>query len=76
MKDRKHRAVACRIKKFVGMPAGCERAGFGLPVANNAGDDQIGIIEGRAIGMGQRIAEFAAFMNRSRRFRRDMAGMP
>ena len=33
-----------------------------------------GIVEGGAIGMRQRIAQFAAFVNRAGRFRRDMAG--
>ena len=34
---------------------------------------EIGIVEGRAIGVRQRIAEFAALMDRARRLRRGMA---
>ena len=49
-------------------------AGFRLAVADDAGNDQIGIVESGAIGVGQRIAQLAAFMNRARRFRRHMAG--
>ena len=74
MKDRKNRAIARRIEKLVGVPAGGERAGFRLAVADDAGDDQIRIVEGRAIGVDQRIAQFAAFMDRAGRFRRDMTG--
>ena len=74
MQDRQHRAVARRVEKLVGVPAGGQRAGFRLAVADDAGDDQIGIVEGRAIGVQQRIAQFAALMDRARRFRRDMAG--
>ena len=48
--------------------------GFGLAVADDAGDDQIGIVEGRAIGVRKRIAKFAAFVDGTRRFRRHMAG--
>ena len=37
-------------------------------------DDQIGIVERRAIGVHQRITELAAFMDRSGRLRRDVTG--
>ena len=74
MKDRKHRAIARRVEKLVGVPAGGQRAGFRLAVADDAGDDQIRIVESGAIGVEQRIAQFAAFMNGARRFRRHMAG--
>ena len=74
MKDRKHRAVARGIEEFVGVPTGGERAGFRFAVADDAADDQVGIVEGGAIGVSQRIAEFAAFMDRAGRFRRDVAG--
>ena len=63
MKDRKYGAITRGIKELVGVPTGGERTGFGFSVANDATDDQIRVVEGGAIGMGQRIAEFAAFMN-------------
>ena len=44
-----------------------------LSLAGYTVDDQIRIIKRRAESMGQRVTEFAAFMNRSRRFRRHMA---
>ena len=74
MKDRKNRAVARGVQKFVGVPAGGQRAGFRLAVADDAGDDQIRIVEGRAIGVDQRIAQLAAFVNRAGRFRRYVTG--
>ena len=74
MKDRKHRTITGRIEEFVGVPTGGERASFRFAIANNATDDQVRIVEGGAIGMSQRIAEFAAFMDRAGRFRRDVAG--
>ena len=55
------------------MPGCRQRSGFGLAVADDAGDDEIGIVEGRAEGMDQRIAELAAFVDRARRLGRDMA---
>ena len=72
MKDRKNRAIARRIEKLVGVPTRGERARFRLAVADDAGHDQIRIVECRAICMDEGIAEFAAFMDRPRRFRRDM----
>ena len=73
MQDRQHRAVGRRVQEFVAVPRGRERPGFGLAVADHAGRDQVGIVEDRAIGMRQRIAEFTAFMNRTRRFGCSMA---
>ncbi len=68
MKDRKYGSISCGIQKLVGMPAGGEGAGFGLPVADDAGDDQIRIVEGGTIGVNQRIAQFPAFVNGAGRF--------
>ena len=55
------------------MPGRRERAGLGLAVADDAGDDQVGIVECGAIGVHQRVAELAALVDRARRFRRGMA---
>ena len=73
MQDRQHRAIMRRIQELVGMPGRRERAGFGFAVADDAGCDQIGIVEHRAIGMDQRIAEFAAFVDRAGRLRRSIS---
>ena len=74
MKDRQNRAIARGIEKFIGVPTGGQRARFRLAVADDAGDDQIGIVESRAIGVDQRIAQLSAFVDRTWRFRRDVAG--
>ena len=74
MKDRQNRAIARRIEELVGVPAGGQRAGFRLAVADDAGDDQVGIVEGGAVGMDQRIAQLSAFMDGPGRFRRHMTG--
>lgn len=73
MQDRQHRAVMRRIEEFVGVPGRGERAGLGLAVTDDTGDDQVGIVEGRAIGMHQRVTELTAFVDRARRFRRRVA---
>jgi len=73
MKDRKNRTIARGIQKFVGVPARGKRTGFRLTVADDAGHDQIWIVERRAVGMDEAVTQFAPFMDRPGRFRRDVA---
>jgi hypothetical protein len=73
MQDRQHSAVGDRSEELVGLPSGRERPGLGLAVADDAGDDQAGIVESRAEGVAERIAEFAALVDRAGRRGRDMA---
>ena len=51
------------------MPGGGQRAGLGFAVADDAGDDQVGIVEGGPEGMADRISQLAPLMNRPRRLR-------
>ncbi len=74
MQDRQHRAVGRRIEKLVGMPGRGQRPGLRLAVADDAGDDQIGIVEHRPERMAERIAQLAAFVDRARALRRGVAG--
>jgi hypothetical protein len=64
------------IEKHVAVPTRSQRPRFSLAVINYAGDNKIGFVEGRAIGMDQGITEFAALMNRTWCFRCGMAWMP
>ena len=45
IQDGQHSAVANRIEKFVDVPRGGERPGFGFAITNDCRDDQVGIIE-------------------------------
>ena len=74
MQDRQHRAVGGRIEKLVGMPRRGQRSGFRLAIADDAGDDEIGIVEHRPERMAERIAQLAAFVDRARALRRCVAG--
>ena len=65
MENRQHCAVARRVEELDAFPSAFERPGFRFAVANHARDNQIGIVERRAERMHQRIAEFAAFVDRS-----------
>ena len=48
-----HAAVSDRVEKLVAVPAGGERTSLGFAVADDAGDDQIGIVERGAERMRQ-----------------------
>ena len=61
------------IEELVRVPAGRERARLCLAVADHAGDEQIRVVERRAVGMAERIAELSALVDRSRRLGRDVA---
>ena len=73
MKDGQHGAVADGIEKFVGMPGGGERTGLGFAIAHHDGDDEVGIVEGRAEGVREAVAELAAFVDGAGSFRRAVA---
>src|SRR5216117_3763225 len=56
------------------MPTGGERAGLGFAVADDASNEQVRIVERRAESVRQSVTQFAALVNRTRRFRRDVTG--
>ena len=69
VKDRQDRTVTSRVQKLVGMPARRERGGFGLAVAYDARDDQIRVVERRAVRVHQRVSELAALVDGAGHFR-------
>src|ERR1035438_9667453 len=74
MQDRQHRAIGGRVEKLVGMPRRGQWSGFRLPIADDAGDDEIGIVEHCPERMAERIAQFAALVDRAWALRRRVAG--
>ena len=58
------------------MPARRERSGFRLAVADDAGDEQVGIVEGGAECVRERVTELAALVDRAGRLGRDVARDP
>ena len=53
VEDRQHAAVAGRVEELVAVPARGQRAGLGLAVADDAGDDQVGVVERGAEGVAR-----------------------
>ena len=73
VQDRQHHAIGQRIQELVGMPARGERPGFGFAIADDAGHDQVRVVERGAERVRKRIAQLAAFVDRARRFWRHVA---
>src|SRR5712664_2235100 len=61
------------IEEVVGVPGGGQRPGLRLAVADDAGDEQLGVVEGGAVRVRQGVAELAAFVHRARRLGRVVA---
>ncbi len=76
VEDGQNRAVCGWIEELVRVPACSQGAGLGLAIAHHAGHDQVRIVKGRAVGMNQRVAQFAAFVDRAGSLRGHVAGNP
>ena len=73
VQDRQNHAVCCRVQEFVGMPACRQRSGLRLAVADDTGNDQVRVVEGCSVGVGDSVAELPAFVNGTGRLRGHMA---
>ena len=73
VQDRQNDPVGRRVQKLVGMPARRKRSGFRLAISDHARDNQIGVVERRAIGVRNSVAKFAALVDRPRCLRRHVA---
>src|ERR1019366_1343748 len=76
VQDRQHGSIGNWVEKLVGLPRGCQGACFRFTVADDAGHDQIGIVERGPESMAERVSQLATFVNRPRRRRRNVAGNP
>ena len=74
VQNRQDGAVRHGVNELVGVPGRRERAGLGFAVAHNAGRNEVGVIEHRAEGVGQRVAELAALADGAGDLGRDVAG--
>ena len=74
VQDGQHHAVLGGIDELVGVPAGGQRPGFRFAVADDRGDEQAGVVERSAVGVGQRVAQFAALVDGPGRLRGDVRG--
>jgi len=73
VQDGKNGAVACGIQELVRMPTRSQRPCFRLAIADHAANQEVRVIKCGAVGVRNRIAQFAALMNRAWRLGSDMA---
>ena len=74
MQHRQDGPVVHGIEELVGVPAGGQRARFGLAVADHAADEQVRVVEGGAVGVHEGVAQLAALVDRAGRLGGDVAG--
>jgi hypothetical protein len=74
MQDGKDCPIPNRIQKFVRMPACGERARFGFTVTHHTANQQIRIVQGGPVSVGDGVAQLASLVNRPGGFRSDVAG--
>ena len=74
VQDRQHRAGGGRVEELVGVPGARRGAGLRLAVADDAGRDQVRVVERRAERGGERVAQLAALVDRARHDRGEVAG--
>ena len=74
VQDGQHGAVALGVQELVGLPAGGQRAGLSLAVAHRDRGDQVGVVKDSAEGMGDGVAQLAAFIDGARGLGRHVAG--
>src|SRR5207237_6272220 len=73
VQDRQHRAARRRVQELVGVPRAGGRPGLRLAVADDACDDQVGVVERGAERRRQRVAELAALVDGPRHDRSEVA---
>ncbi len=76
VQDRQDGAVADRVEELVRVPGSGQRPGLRLAVTNHTGDEQVRVVEGGAVGVGEAVAQLPALVNRARRLGSDVAGHP
>ena len=76
MQDRQHRPVARRVEEAHPLPGALQRRGLRLAVADHAGDEEVGVVEGGAEGVNEGVAELAALVDRPGGGDADVAGDP
>ena len=69
VQHRQHRPIADRVEELVDVPGGGQGPGFGLSITHAGQGDQVGVVEHRAAGVGEHVAQFAPLVDRAGGFR-------
>src|SRR5699024_936466 len=74
VQDRQHHTVGGGVDELGGVPAGGQRPGPRLPVAHHGEHQQVRVVEGGAVGVGEGVAELAALVDGPGGFRGGVRG--
>ena len=74
VQHRQDDAVGERVQQLVGLPGRGKRAGLGLAVADDREREEARVVENRAVGVGERVAELAALVDGAGGLGREVAG--
>ena len=74
IEDGQYDTVCNRIDEFIALPRRCQRSRFGFAITYDSSGNQVGIVKNSPTGVGNRITQFAAFMDGARCFRSAVAG--
>ena len=74
MQNGQDRAVGGGVEELVALPGGGQRPGFGFAVADGDCRDQPGVVEHGPEGVGDAVAQLAAFVDGARRLGSAVAG--
>ena len=73
VEDREDRAVGLRVEELVRVPRRGQRPRLRLAVADHARHQEVRVVERRAVGVGERVAELAPLVDRPGRLGRHVA---
>src|ERR1017187_4056235 len=76
VQNRQHSSVGNWVEELVELPCGGQGARFRFSVADDAGDDEFGIVERGPEARAERLPQSPPFVNRPRGRRRNMAENP
>jgi hypothetical protein len=76
VQDRQHGTVVGGVEEADPLPRALQRGGLRLAVADDAGDEQVGVVERGTEGVDERVPELAALVDRAGRRDADVAGDP
>ena len=73
VQDGQDGAVARRVEELVRVPGGGQWSRLRLAVPHHAGHDEVGVVEGHAVGVGEAVTELAALVDGAGRLGGDVA---
>ena len=72
VQDRQHDTVGARVHELVGLPAGSQRAGLSLAVADDGRDKQARVVHDGTVSVGQSVTQLTTLVDGARGLRSEV----